>query len=371
MNQVDAPGAIIPPHNLDAERAVLGGVLYDAESLPAVRILQVTDFYTEAHRTIFTHILRVADSGRPVDLITVQQSLVDREELAAIGGPAMLALVGEAGALVIPAHMSTYVEMVRDQATKREAGAEFRRLGTHADNGSDPVALIDETRALLGRLEARGGADNLEPAVERIGDEFTVTFDRLGVRLEFTRTTLGDGARADVRVLLRDRVLDWGNLALSSTTARVSRASKLTKTVGGVPWVALLDVACDRVAHMLRSGEPAVVLVPAASEGPGYFIEPVMPLGQPTVIHGDGGAFKSGLAMALGLAGYHGISLPGLGAPAVTGPCLYLDFETDQPTAERRAYLLARGLGVSGEGAIIYQHMTGPLVDELSSRVVD
>jgi replicative DNA helicase len=103
--QAAAPPAEIPPQNRDAERAVLGGAFCDPESLTAVRRPRPEDFYTEAHRTIFAHMLRVADAGQPVDLLTVQQSLTDAEELAVIHGPAALALVAEAGALVIPAHM--------------------------------------------------------------------------------------------------------------------------------------------------------------------------------------------------------------------------------------------------------------------------
>ena len=75
-------------------------------------------------------------------------------------------------------------------------------------------------------------------------------------------------------------------------------------------------------------------------------------MAQPVTFHGDGGVFKSGLAVALGLAGFHGLALPGLSTPTDTGPCLVLDFETDEPTTGDRVYRGARGLGVSGEGAI-------------------
>ena len=81
----------IPPHSLEAERAVLGGMLLDRESLPkAVELLKPSDFYKEGHRKIFDSMLALFERNEPVDLLTISEELRRRSDLDEVGGPAML-----------------------------------------------------------------------------------------------------------------------------------------------------------------------------------------------------------------------------------------------------------------------------------------
>src|ERR671936_3066579 len=104
MSPLEVPTRI-PPHNLDAERAVLGAVLLEGrEALPRViEVLRATDFYTEAHRAIFEATLRLFDRGEPVDLLTLTEELRRSDQLAFAGGPAALALLVEQAS--IAAHL--------------------------------------------------------------------------------------------------------------------------------------------------------------------------------------------------------------------------------------------------------------------------
>src|SRR4029077_6770104 len=88
----------IPPHSLEAERAVLGAVLLERESLPkAIELLKPSDFYKEGHRKIFAPRMGLLELNEPVDLLTVSEELRRRGELEEAGGPAALAgLVDEA-----------------------------------------------------------------------------------------------------------------------------------------------------------------------------------------------------------------------------------------------------------------------------------
>src|ERR671935_1429439 len=94
VSPLDVPSRI-PPHNLDAERAVLGSVLLEGrETLPRViEVLRSSDFYTEAHRTIYEAMLRLFDRGEPVDLITLSEDLRRADALEGAGGPPALALL--------------------------------------------------------------------------------------------------------------------------------------------------------------------------------------------------------------------------------------------------------------------------------------
>src|SRR5215218_9043352 len=80
-----------PPHNLEAEEAVLGAVLTAGRLLVEVAaVLEEADFYRPAHRAIWRAILRLADHGQPTDPVTVLGELDDSGELADVGGGSFL-----------------------------------------------------------------------------------------------------------------------------------------------------------------------------------------------------------------------------------------------------------------------------------------
>lgn len=109
----------IPPHNLDAERAVLGAVLMAYQvNLPRVVALRASDFFTEAHREIFDAILSLGANGSAIDLITLSEELRRRDQLDFVGGPAMLSLIVEQAS--IAAYVPEYVAIVRQKAIVRE-----------------------------------------------------------------------------------------------------------------------------------------------------------------------------------------------------------------------------------------------------------
>jgi len=111
--------ARIPPHSLEAERAVLGAILLERESLPkAVELLQALDFYKEGHRKIFHAMLGLFERNEPVDLLTVSEELRRRTELEEVGGPAALAGLVEEAATA--AHLLSYGGIVREKAVLRE-----------------------------------------------------------------------------------------------------------------------------------------------------------------------------------------------------------------------------------------------------------
>ncbi len=86
LRPVPTPGRE-PPHNLEAEEAVLGPVLASGRLLAEVAaVLEEVDFYRPAHRAIWRAMLRLADRGQPTDAVTVLGELKDSRELADVGG---------------------------------------------------------------------------------------------------------------------------------------------------------------------------------------------------------------------------------------------------------------------------------------------
>ena len=82
----------IPPHDVDAEQAVLGSMLTDKDAvISAIEKLKVDDFYREDNKAIFGAILSLYTKSEPIDLITVKAQLVDEGALDRVGGLEYLA----------------------------------------------------------------------------------------------------------------------------------------------------------------------------------------------------------------------------------------------------------------------------------------
>ncbi|HDD44609.1 MAG TPA: hypothetical protein ENG63_07105, partial [Candidatus Desulfofervidus auxilii] len=80
------------PHNLEAEQAVLGGILIDNEALYQVlETIKDEDFYRDTHRKIFRAYLELFEQNQPIDLVTVSEYLQNKGELEEIGGATYLA----------------------------------------------------------------------------------------------------------------------------------------------------------------------------------------------------------------------------------------------------------------------------------------
>jgi replicative DNA helicase len=170
---VDYPSRI-PPHNLDAERAVLGAALLEGrETLPRlIEILRPSDFYTDAHRIIYEAMLRLFDRGDPVDLITLTEELRRAGTLEAVGGPPALALLVEHAS--IAAHLSAYAAIVRDMAVLRELIQTSTQIITQAfDAKEDVQVLVDDAERRIFSLAER----RLEGSALPVGKILKNTFE--------------------------------------------------------------------------------------------------------------------------------------------------------------------------------------------------
>lgn len=117
----------IPPHNLDAEAAVLSAVLLYREALDAAaERLKPEHFYSTANGMIFEAALAVAASGKPVDLTTVANYLRTAERLGEVGGAAYLAMIlNEVPAV---ANVETHADIVREHWRVRRIIATCQRI---------------------------------------------------------------------------------------------------------------------------------------------------------------------------------------------------------------------------------------------------
>ena len=85
----------IPPQVLEAERAILGGMLLNNDALPRVMAtLAADDFYKDAHRQIYAAMVELAQKNEPVDWITLTAALKNKGSLETVGGIPFLTELG-------------------------------------------------------------------------------------------------------------------------------------------------------------------------------------------------------------------------------------------------------------------------------------
>ncbi len=106
------------PHNLEAERAVLGAILLEDSALLTVfEILKSQDFYLDSHRKVFEKMLHLMNNARPIDLVTLKDELQRANELESVGGAAYLA--GLTDGLPRAMNIEHYARIVKEKSTLR------------------------------------------------------------------------------------------------------------------------------------------------------------------------------------------------------------------------------------------------------------
>ncbi|MFZ5493070.1 MAG: replicative DNA helicase [Pseudomonadota bacterium] len=152
------PGALkVPPHSIEAEQSVLGGLLLEGSAWDLVsdRLVE-DDFYRQDHRLIYQAIRRVYDQQRPCDLITVAEDLEQTGALDRAGGMAYLGLI--ASGVVSAANIGAYADIVRERAIARHlisVGSNIADSGFHPAGRSVPE-LLDAAEAQVFEIAERG-----------------------------------------------------------------------------------------------------------------------------------------------------------------------------------------------------------------------
>ncbi|MBU6229099.1 MAG: replicative DNA helicase [Cyanobacteria bacterium REEB459] len=121
----------LPPQNIEAEEAILGGILLDPEAIGRVmEILAQEAFYIATHREIYRAALDLNSRGQPTDLMTITLWLRDHNKLDKVGGQARLAQLIDR--TVSAANIDQYATLVMDKYTRRlliQTGGEIAQLG--------------------------------------------------------------------------------------------------------------------------------------------------------------------------------------------------------------------------------------------------
>jgi replicative DNA helicase len=137
------------PHNLEAERSVLGAILIDNETYNlAASVLTDASFFRDAHRRIYGHMVALAERSQPIDLVTLKEELERAGELEEVGGPAYIASLVDG----VPraTNVEYYAKIVREKATLRNLIHSANRILSSAYEADQEADLIlDEAESAI------------------------------------------------------------------------------------------------------------------------------------------------------------------------------------------------------------------------------
>src|SRR4026208_2230136 len=137
------------PHNLEAERSVLGAILVHNDAFnTAAQVIDGRDFYRDAHRRIFDRMVALSERGEAIDFITLKEELSRGGELEEVGGPAYVASLVDG----VPraTNVEYYARIVKEKATLRNLIYAANKILTNAyeaDQESD--LILDEAESSI------------------------------------------------------------------------------------------------------------------------------------------------------------------------------------------------------------------------------
>ncbi|BCS34641.1 replicative DNA helicase [Luteitalea sp. TBR-22] len=163
------------PHNLDAERSVLGAILLRNDAInAAVEVLQPDDFYREAHQVLLEHMIQLSEKGAAIDLVTLSESLDRKDELEKVGGPAYISRLVDG----VPrtTNVEYYAQIVKEKSTLRRLINEAGKIAAEAyDADRDASEILDDAeRSIFSIADARIGtgfrplADLVDTALDTV-----------------------------------------------------------------------------------------------------------------------------------------------------------------------------------------------------------
>ncbi|BBI63082.1 replicative DNA helicase [Vreelandella sulfidaeris] len=184
----------LPPHSLEAEQSVLGGLMLDNQAWDNVsERLVADDFYRYEHRLVFNVMIHLAEAGQPLDVVTLSEALEARDQLDTVGGLAFLAEL--ARNTPSASNIRAYADIVRERATLRKL---IRAANQIADSAFSPQGrpadeLLNEAERLVFQIaEERpktggpiGMSDLLTKAVDRIDELFNLKGEMTGLSTGF------------------------------------------------------------------------------------------------------------------------------------------------------------------------------------------
>lgn len=164
----------IPPHSVEAEQSLLGGLLLDNNAFDKIAdLVTAEDFYRDDHRRLFRHISKLVEQGKPADVVTVAESVEASEDKDRTGGPAYLGSLAQNTPSAL--NIRRYAELVRERSVQRRLAQVATEIVEAALSpaGKEIGQLLDEAESRILEVGERGqrgtqGFEQIQPVLARV-----------------------------------------------------------------------------------------------------------------------------------------------------------------------------------------------------------
>lgn len=171
----DFLGGQTPPQSIDSEKAVLGSIFIDTDSLPdAMEFLEPDDFYNHAHQLIYFAMQKLADEDKSIDVITMRDLLVQENHLKDVGGIQYIAELADS--VPTSAHILDYAKIVRDKSIARKLIKTATNIASDGYAGNEDVTtLLDKAEQSILNVSENRNQSGFKP----IKDVLTTAFNEV------------------------------------------------------------------------------------------------------------------------------------------------------------------------------------------------
>ncbi|MCJ2164280.1 MULTISPECIES: replicative DNA helicase [unclassified Pseudodesulfovibrio] len=173
----------VPPHSLEAEQAVLGGVFQSEHMFhQLVDIISDQDFYSPVHRDIFKAFIQLYDTHQPIDVVTVANQLAKNDTLGTVGGPVYLAELSDS--VISASNALHHAQIVRDKCILRQLIDISSGIISNCFSSRDVDEVLDESEKEIFQIaqskEMRGMLASGQ-LVPKVFEELTARFNNKSV----------------------------------------------------------------------------------------------------------------------------------------------------------------------------------------------
>jgi replicative DNA helicase len=174
----------VPPHSIEAEQSVLGGLLLDNAAWDKIAdMVNADDFYRFDHRIIFQHIVKLINASRPADVITVFESLTSTAKAEEAGGITYLNALAQNTPSA--ANIRRYAEIVRDRGVLRKLISVSDEITSAAFNpqGKEVKQMLDEAESKIFAIAEEGargsqGFQEIQPLLTQVVERIDELYNR-------------------------------------------------------------------------------------------------------------------------------------------------------------------------------------------------
>jgi replicative DNA helicase len=255
-----AEGARVPPHDLDAERAVIGAMLVSETAVAAVaEVLSAEDFYSEIHRILYGAMMRLYSRGDPIDQLTLANELRSVSEFENIGGRAYIFQLVES--VPTAANAARYAEIVRGKAFLRsmiDAGS--RMLEDAFQEPENVNEVLDAAEQLIYNISTESLGAHLAPVSELATDTLELIQRLYETEGPVTgvETGFGDLDRLTTGFHKSDLIILAARPAMGKTALALNAIQHIAGTNGNPVAVFSLEMSKEQLVQRLISQETRI-----------------------------------------------------------------------------------------------------------------